>query len=120
MYLEDDIPHVDMRLEVMSNITVGILLLIAGNLFASLSDPIAVKLLNGEVPPLRKCIIFFVEVDILMLITPLWLSQSKAQRRLQQAKVHLNPRTADPNRLVGCMVVAITHMSLATANAVFT
>ncbi len=44
----------------MSNVTVGILLLIAGNLFASLSD-VAVKLLNGEVPALQY---IFPTVDI--------------------------------------------------------
>ena len=99
----------------MSNITVGILLLIAGNLFASLSD-VAVKLLNGEVPPLQY--IFFRQLISLLLITPLWLRQNKEQRRLQQAKV-----TLIRGQLIligsGCMVVAITHMSLATANAVF-
>ena len=68
----------------MSNITVGILLLIAGNLFASLSD-VAVKLLNGEVPPLQY--IFFRQLISLLIITPLWLQQKKEQRRLQQAKV---------------------------------
>lgn len=58
----------------MSNITVGILLLIAGNLFASLSD-VAVKLLNGEVPPLQY--IFFRQLISLLIITPLWLQQKK-------------------------------------------
>ena len=99
----------------MSNITVGILLLIAGNLFASLSD-VAVKLLNGEVPPLQY--IFFRQLISLLIITPLWLQQKKQQRRLQQAKV-----TIIRGQLIligsGCMVVAITHLSLATANAVF-
>ncbi|WP_192889491.1 DMT family transporter [Vibrio bathopelagicus] len=99
----------------MSNVTVGILLLIAGNLFASLSD-VAVKLLNGEVPALQY--IFFRQLISLLIITPLWLQQKKEQRRLQQAKV-----TIIRGQLIligsGCMVVAITHLSLATANAVF-
>ncbi len=54
----------------------------------------------------------------LLIITPLWLQQKKEQRRLQQAKV-----TFIRGQLIligsGCMVVAITHLSLATANAVF-
>lgn len=99
----------------MSNVTVGILLLIAGNLFASLSD-VAVKLLNGEVPPLQY--IFFRQLISLLIIAPLWIKQKKEQRRLQQAKV-----TIIRGQLIligsGCMVVAITHLSLATANAVF-
>lgn len=99
----------------MSNITVGILLLIAGNLFASFSD-VAVKLLNGEVPPLQY--IFFRQLISLIIITPFWLQQKKEKRQLQQAKV-----TFIRGQLIligsGCMVVAITHLSLATANAVF-
>ncbi|MGB1321132.1 MAG: DMT family transporter [Vibrio gallaecicus] len=99
----------------MSNVTVGILLLIAGNFFASLSD-VAVKLLNGDVPPLQY--IFFRQLLSLLLITPLWLRQTTEQRQICNIKV-----TAVRGQLIligsGCMVVAITHMSLATANAVF-
>ena len=99
----------------MSNITLGILLLVAGNFFASLSD-VAVKLLNGEVPPLQY--IFFRQLLSLLLITPLWLKQNKVQRQLKQAKI-----TFARGQLIligsGCMVVAITHLPLATANAVF-
>ena len=99
----------------MSNITLGILLLVVGNFFASLSD-VAVKLLNGEVPPLQY--IFFRQLLSLLLITPLWLKQNAAQRQLKQAKI-----TFARGQLIligsGCMVVAITHLPLATANAVF-
>ncbi|MFL7047336.1 DMT family transporter, partial [Vibrio cyclitrophicus] len=54
----------------------------------------------------------------LIIIAPLWLQQKKEKRHLKQAKI-----TFIRGQLIligsGCMVVAITHLSLATANAVF-
>ena len=78
----------------MSNITLGILLLVAGNFFASLSD-VAVKLLNGEVPPLQY--IFFRQLLSLLLITPLWLKQMQSAAPTQTGKDHLCSRPTDIN-----------------------
>ncbi|MGF1752535.1 DMT family transporter [Vibrio makurazakiensis] len=99
----------------MTNISAGILLLIAGNFFASLSD-VAVKLLGGDVPPFQY--IFFRQLISLLIIMPIWLSQRGEQRALKQVGI-----TFARGHLIligsGCMVVAITHLPLATANAVF-
>ncbi|NOH97060.1 DMT family transporter [Vibrio sp. 99-70-13A1] len=99
----------------MSNITIGILLLVAGNFFASLSD-VAVKTLQGDVQPFQY--MFIRQLFSLVLITPLWLKQSRAQKKLQQKSI-----TLIRAHLIligsGCMVMAITYLPLATANAVF-
>ena len=99
----------------MSNITIGILLLVAGNFFASLSD-VAVKALQGDVQPFQY--MFIRQLFSLVLITPLWLKQSRAQKKLQQKSI-----TLIRAHLIligsGCMVMAITYLPLATANAVF-
>ncbi|NAW59152.1 MULTISPECIES: DMT family transporter [unclassified Vibrio] len=90
-------------------------LLILGNLAASLSD-VMVKLLEGSISPLQY--MFVRQLFAVLLIAPLWWRQPRAQRRLQQVGVTL---TRAHLILIGsgCMMVAITHMTLATANAVF-
>ncbi|MDN3615304.1 DMT family transporter [Vibrio gallaecicus] len=99
----------------MSNITIGILLLVAGNFFASLSD-VAVKALQGDVQPFQY--MFIRQLFSLVLITPLWLKQTRTQKKLQQKSI-----TLIRAHLIligsGCMVMAITYLPLATANAVF-
>ncbi|QYJ73519.1 DMT family transporter [Shewanella sp. FJAT-51649] len=94
---------------------VAILLLIIGNFATSLSD-VAVKLLNGEISTFQY--IFIRQLFSALVICPLWLKQSKQQRKLYSPKLHL----FRAHLIVigsGCMVVAITHLTLATANAVF-
>ncbi len=61
----------------LSAVSLGILLLVFGNLSASLSD-VAVKLLNGEVHPFQY--MFLRQVLSLVIILPLWLSQAKPKR----------------------------------------
>lgn len=99
----------------MSNTTAAILLLVLGNLLASLSD-VAVKVLDDGVSPFQY--MFARQLISLLLIFPLWYQQSNAQRALKQI-----PVTIIRAHLIligsGCMVVAVTHLPLATANAVF-
>ncbi len=99
----------------MSAQSFAILLLIVGNLAASLSD-VAVKLLNGEVSSFQY--VFIRQLLSTIVILPLWLRQNKAERGLIAKQL-----TAMRAQLVligsSCMLVAITHLSLATANAVF-
>ncbi|MFM2588716.1 DMT family transporter [Vibrio sp. TBV020] len=93
----------------------AILLLVIGNLAASLSD-VAVKLLNGEVSTFQY--IFIRQLLSTIVIAPFWLRQSKDKRSLISPKLNL----LRAHLIIigsGCMVVAITHLTLATANAVF-
>lgn len=94
---------------------VAILLLVIGNFAASLSD-VAVKLLDGEVSTFQY--IFIRQLLSAVVIFPLWWKQSQPQRKMYSPKLNLLRA-----HLIligsGCMVVAITHLTLATANAVF-
>lgn len=99
----------------MSAHHLAILLLVLGNFAASVSD-IAVKLLDGDVPTFQY--VFIRQLFSLLLIWPLWHRQSKKERaliswKLQLLRAHLILMGS------GCMVIAITHLPLATANAVF-
>lgn len=96
-------------------VNLAIILLILGNLAASLSD-VAVKLLNGEVSTFQY--IFIRQLFSTLVICPLWLKQSKQKRKLYSAKLNV----FRAHLIIigsGCMVIAITHLTLATANAVF-
>jgi len=99
----------------VSNTTAAILLLVFGNLLASLSD-VAVKVLDGGVSPFQY--MFARQLISLLLIFPLWCRQTKPQRALKQF-----PVTIIRAHLIligsGCMVIAVTYLPLATANAVF-
>lgn len=99
----------------LSTISTGILLLVVGNLAASISD-VAVKLLNGEVSTFQY--VFLRQLISTLVVLPLWLGQSPSQKRVHSPKLNLFRA-----QLIligsGCMVVAITHLTLATANAVF-
>lgn len=90
-------------------------LLVLGNLAASLSD-VAVKLLNGDVSAFQY--MFLRQLISCAVIVPLWWRQPIRQRALQAPGL-----TAFRAHLVllgsGCMLVAITYLPLATANAVF-
>lgn len=93
----------------------AILLLVLGNLAASLSD-VAVKLLDGEVSAFQY--IFIRQLLSTLVIAPFWWRQSKQKRALTHPKINL----LRAHLIIigsGCMVVAITHLTLATANAVF-
>lgn len=99
----------------MSTQYFAILLLVIGNLAASLSD-VAVKVLDGSVPVYQY--VFIRQLLSALVILPLWLRQKRKQRKLH--KPGLNFFRAHILILgSGCMVVAVTHLPLATANAIF-
>lgn len=99
----------------MSAYSVALIALIVGNLAASLSD-VSVKMLAGEVSAFQY--MFLRQLISLLIVLPLWLRQKKEQRALLSTSI-----TALRAHLVligsGCMLVAITYLPLATANAVF-
>ncbi|PQJ64807.1 DMT family transporter [Photobacterium angustum] len=96
-------------------VSLGILLLIFGNLSASLSD-VAVKLLNGEVHPLQY--MFLRQVISLIIILPFWLSQPKPQREVGSWKIN-TIRAYLVLAGSSMLLVALTYLPLATANALF-
>ncbi|OEF05218.1 DMT family transporter [Vibrio genomosp. F10] len=99
----------------LSAVSLGIVLLVIGNLAASLSD-VAVKLLDGGISPFQY--IFLRQLFSIVLLVPFWLRLPKQQKALDNPVITLARAT-----LVligsGCMMVAITHLPLATANAIF-
>ncbi len=93
----------------------AILLLVLGNLAASLSD-VAVKIIDDSVPVYQY--VFIRQLLSALVVFPLWWRQKPVRRRLH--KPALNFFRAHILILgSGCMVIAITHLSLATANAIF-
>ncbi len=98
-----------------TNVTNAILLLVAANLVASLSD-VSLKMLNGEVPTFQY--VFIRQIISLILLLPLWW-------RLEQPKRNMGCDWITFWRaqliLIGSAsaMVAITHLPLATANAIF-
>ncbi|WP_156896922.1 DMT family transporter [Ferrimonas kyonanensis] len=90
-------------------------LLVLGNLLASVSD-VAVKLLEGGISPFQY--IFIRQGMATLLVLPWLLRLPKAGRRLHAPGV-----TLIRAHLVlvgsGCMMVAVTYLPLATANALF-
>jgi len=99
----------------MSPYHLALFLLVIGNLAASLSD-VAVKLIEGGISPFQY--MFVRQLASLLLILPFYLKQKPNKRSLKQA-----PITILRAHLIligsGCMMVAVTHLPLATANAVF-
>ncbi|MFM2621486.1 DMT family transporter [Vibrio owensii] len=99
----------------MSPYHLALFLLVIGNLAASLSD-VAVKLIEGGISPFQY--MFVRQLASLLLILPFYLKQKPNKRSLKQA-----PITLLRAHLIligsGCMMVAVTHLPLATANAVF-
>jgi len=99
----------------LSPVTQALVLLIAGNLMASLSD-VAVKILHGGISPFQY--MFIRQAVSLLLLLPFWMRLPKSERGLTNIGI-----TALRAHLVllgsGCMMVAITYLPLATANAVF-
>ncbi|MDA0381281.1 DMT family transporter [Vibrio owensii] len=99
----------------MSPHHLALFLLVIGNLAASLSD-VAVKLIEGGISPFQY--MFVRQLASMLLILPFYLKQKPNKRSLKQA-----PITILRAHLIligsGCMMVAVTHLPLATANAVF-
>ncbi|MGR5420650.1 DMT family transporter [Vibrio sp. PNB22_4_1] len=99
----------------MSPHLLALLLLVIGNLAASLSD-VAVKLIEGGISPFQY--MFVRQLASLLIILPFYLKQKPNKRSLKQA-----PITLLRAHLIligsGCMMVAVTHLPLATANAIF-
>ncbi|HDV5525765.1 TPA: DMT family transporter [Vibrio cholerae] len=99
----------------MNPVALAVWLLVLGNLAASLSD-VAVKMLQGEVVPFQY--MFLRQLFTFALIWPVWRKQPKVLRQLHDPKVTLI-RAHLVLLGAGCMVVAISYLPLATANAVF-
>lgn len=95
--------------------TIAIILLVAGNLAASLSD-VAVKLLEGEISSFQY--VFVRQSLSVLLLLPLWLKLPSTERVLTAPGI-IAIRAVLIMIGSGCMMVAITHLPLATANAVF-
>ncbi|MBA5762679.1 DMT family transporter [Vibrio sp. 404] len=95
--------------------TIAIVLLVAGNLAASLSD-VAVKLLEGDISSFQY--VFVRQSLSVLLLLPLWLRLPATERALSAPGI-IAIRAVLIMIGSGCMMVAITHLPLATANAVF-
>ncbi|KIP78657.1 multidrug transporter [Vibrio harveyi] len=99
----------------MSPHHLALFLLVIGNLAASLSD-VAVKLIEGGISPFQY--MFVRQLASLLILLPFYLKQNPSKRNLKQV-----PITLLRAHLIligsGCMMVAVTYLPLATANAVF-
>lgn len=97
------------------SISQAILLLVLANLLASLSD-VSLKVLNGEVPTFEY--VFIRQFISLFFILPFWLKLPKAQYKEGCCMITF----WRAQFIVGgsaCAMIAITHLTLATANAMF-
>ncbi|MBD1557307.1 DMT family transporter [Vibrio sp. S9_S30] len=99
----------------MTPTNLALLFLIAGNVMASVSD-VAVKVLGDGANVFQY--IFIRQLFSVLVVLPLWVRLQPTERRLKGIPVNL---LRSHLVLIGsaCMVVAITHLPLATANAVF-
>lgn len=102
-------------MRVIAPVSLALAALIFGNLLASLSD-VAVKLLNNEVSVYQY--VFLRQLIAALVIAPIyWVNRNSHTThfdwKIPAIRAHLIIVGA------GCMVVAITHLPLATANAVF-
>ncbi|WP_375752372.1 DMT family transporter [Vibrio sp. HN007] len=102
----------------MNTYILAVLALVFGNLLASLSD-VAVKLLDGAIPSFQY--VFIRQLVAFLVLTPIYLrfsGKKTLSEHLSNAKINF---IRGQLILIGaaCMVVAITHLPLATANAVF-
>jgi len=97
------------------SITQAILLLVLANLLASLSD-VSLKVLNGEVPTFEY--VFIRQLISLFFILPFWLKLPKSKYKEGCCMITF----WRAQFIVGgsaCAMIAITHLTLATANAMF-
>ncbi|MGR5259506.1 DMT family transporter [Vibrio astriarenae] len=93
----------------------AILLLVIANLLASFSD-ISLKVLNGEVPTFQY--VFIRQLLSVLLLLPFWLKLPGETR--MQGGCRINFLRAQFILVgSGCAMIAITHLTLATANAMF-
>ncbi|MGY0615057.1 DMT family transporter [Vibrio sp. FJH11] len=97
------------------NVSRAIFFLVAANLLASLSD-VSLKILNGEVPTFQY--VFIRQSISLLLLLPFWLRMDRSEWKKGCDWV-----TFWRAQLIllgsACAMVAITHLPLATANAMF-
>jgi len=97
------------------SVTHAILLLVLANLLASLSD-VSLKVLNGDVPTFEY--VFIRQIISLLFILPFWLKLPTSQYRQGCCMIAF----WRAQFIVGgsaCAMIAITHLTLATANAMF-
>ena len=98
-----------------SDVSTATFLLVAANLIASLSD-VSLKMLGGEVPTFQY--VFIRQLISLLFLLPIWLRLEKRQRLMGCDWI-----TFWRAQLIllgsACAMVAITHLPLATANAIF-
>ncbi|TEW55215.1 DMT family transporter [Psychromonas sp. RZ22] len=97
------------------SVSQAILLLVLANLLASLSD-VSLKVLNGEVPTFQY--VFIRQIISLLFILPFWLKLPKEKYKEGCCKITF----WRAQFIVGgsaCAMIAITHLTLATANAMF-
>lgn len=99
----------------VSAISLALLFLVVGNLSASLSD-VAVKLLNGGISPFQY--MFVRQLFCVLLMLPFWLRASSSQRQLGCYKIPL-ARAHLVLAGSGFVMMALTYLPLATANAIF-
>ena len=95
--------------------TQAILLLVLANLLASLSD-VSLKVLNGEVPTFQY--VFIRQMISLFFILPFWIRLPKVKYKEGFDMITF----WRAQFIVGgsaCAMIAITHLTLATANAMF-
>lgn len=93
----------------------AILLLVFANLLASFSD-VSLKVLNGEVPTFQY--VFIRQLLSVLLLLPFWLKLPRDTR--MQGGCRINFLRAQFILVgSGCAMIAITHLTLATANAMF-
>ncbi|MGF1724765.1 DMT family transporter [Photobacterium nomapromontoriensis] len=93
----------------------AILLLVLANLLASFSD-VSLKMLNGEVPTFQY--VFIRQAISLIILLPLWLRLPKTTR-IKGCSIITFWRAQLILLGSACAMVAITHLTLATANAIF-
>ncbi len=97
------------------NVSRAIFLLVVANLLASLSD-VSLKILNGEVPTFQY--VFIRQTISLLILLPFWLRMDRSE-----LTKGCNWITFWRAQLIllgsACAMVAITHLPLATANAMF-
>ena len=90
-------------------------LLILGNLFATFSD-VLVKALGSENAVFQY--LWLRQLSTLVLVFPVWWAQGPSQRQPGALKIHLL-RAHLGIIGAGCTLVALLHLTLATANVIF-
>lgn len=93
----------------------AILLLVLANLLASFSD-VSLKVLNGEVPTFQY--VFIRQALSVLLLFPIWIRLPR-QTRMDGCGSIAFLRALFILGGSACAMVAITHLTLATANAMF-